>query len=154
MGLNVELAYVVPSFAPLGPEEVMGQRLEWQQYRSERGRKMLRDMTAALELPEGRVESLVLYGDVAARLPETGSTALILVGRRPHAARERRRSPGAALAGAAARGTGDNPRSAALNPEWSPARPVKRPGDRWRSKSKMTAPRIEKYMTWPPHTIG
>jgi nucleotide-binding universal stress UspA family protein len=79
MGLNVELAYVVPSFAPLGPEEVMGQRLEWQQEKAERGRKMLRDMTAALELPEGRVESLVLYGDVAARLAETASTSIMLV---------------------------------------------------------------------------
>jgi nucleotide-binding universal stress UspA family protein len=79
MDFNVTLAFVVPSYAALGPEEALGQRLEWEREEEERGRQMLRDVTAACELPEGRVERLVLQGDAAAGLAEIARTSIMLV---------------------------------------------------------------------------
>jgi nucleotide-binding universal stress UspA family protein len=79
MGFNVTLAFVVSSATALGPEEMLGQRLEWEREEEERGRRMLREVTAACELPEGRVESLVLHGDPAAGLAEVARTSIMLV---------------------------------------------------------------------------
>ena len=79
MGFNVTLAFVVSSSTALGPEEMLGQRLEWEREEEERGRQMLRDVTTACELPQGRVESLVLHGDPAARLAEAARTSIMLV---------------------------------------------------------------------------
>ena len=79
MGFNVSLVFVVPSYAALGPEEMLGQRLEWEREEEERGRQMLREVTAACELPEGRVESQVLHGEPAARLAELARTSIMLV---------------------------------------------------------------------------
>lgn len=79
MGFSVKLAYVVPSLASLGPEEVMGQRIEWEQEEAERGKKMLKDTAAVLDLPEGRIESMILHGDAAASLSETARTSIMLV---------------------------------------------------------------------------
>jgi nucleotide-binding universal stress UspA family protein len=78
-GFTVKLAYVVPSFAPRAPEEVMSRRVEWEREETERGRKLLRQMTAACEMPEGRVESLVLHGDAAVALAEAACTSIMLV---------------------------------------------------------------------------
>jgi len=37
MGFNVTLAFVVSSATALGPEEMLGQRLEWEREEEERG---------------------------------------------------------------------------------------------------------------------
>jgi len=79
MGFSLTLVFVVPTYAPLGPEELLGQRQKWEDEEGERGRQILRDVTAACELPDGRVETQILLGDAAAALAEASRTSAMLV---------------------------------------------------------------------------
>lgn len=76
---SITLAFVVPSYAPLGPEELLGQRQQWEDAEAKRGRQILREVSAACELPEGMVESQVLNGDAADALAETARAAIMIV---------------------------------------------------------------------------
>jgi nucleotide-binding universal stress UspA family protein len=78
MGFNVTLAFVVPSSGALGLES-LGASLEWERDQEERGRRMLREVSAACELAEDRVERLVLRGDAATELVEVARRSIMLV---------------------------------------------------------------------------
>lgn len=79
MGFTLTLAFVVPIFAPLGPEEALGQRAEWEREEEQRGSKMLLEIAAACELPAGRIERLVLHGDAATELANAARTSVMAV---------------------------------------------------------------------------